>query len=194
MQDEIQTQSDGAGPMYHRIYAVDLAVDYDKALKTMHQVMSDPNVFSPQAIARFEKTAGRPGVLAEGDEFMVHITAPWNGPVRVAHVNENSFSLLTREGHIEAGRIEFRLVRRGERARFEIESLTRSKDQIVNFFYDKLRLAQFAQTEMWELYCKAFAEHASTPKPKIDVRTERQDRETGQWVDVSDQFGAQGLY
>lgn len=193
MQDEIQTAGEGTGPMYHRIYAVDLNADYESALKTMHHVMSDPNAFSPQVIARFEKTYGQPDRLCEGDEFMVHLSAPWKGPVRVAHVNENSFSLLTRQGHIEAGRIEFRLVRRGHLSRFEIESVTRSKDQVVNFFYDKIRLAQFAQTEMWELFCKAFAEQAMTPSPKIEVRTERQDRETGRWEDVSHQFGAQGF-
>ena len=197
MFDKVQTIGEGAGPRYHRVYGVDLPVAFESARQTMRKVMADPNAFSPKMIATFEKTVGDRGALKVGDEFMVHISGPWNGPVRVSEVSDCSFSLVTLNGHIEAGQIQFRLTRRdnGE-ARFEIESVTRSKDQIVNFVYDKLRLAQFAQTEMWELFCKSVAEDALGEKaalPNVEVRTERQNAETGQWEDVSDQFGAQGI-
>lgn len=160
--------------------------------------MADPNAFSPQLIARFEKTKGEPGRLVVGDEFMVHLTAPWEGPVRVSQVSDASFTFLTLDGHIEAGQIQFRLVRLpDDRTRFEIESVTRSKDRIVDLFYDKLRLAQLAQTGMWEIFCKSVAEKSfeengvTAELPTVAVKTERQDQETGQWTDVSDQFGAQ---
>jgi hypothetical protein len=197
---DVQTQGEGAGPMYHRVYAIDVPVPYDQALKTMKKMMADPNPFSPKMIATFEKTKGRAGRLEKGDEFIVHITGPWQGPVRVSQVGESSFTLLTLNGHIEAGQIQFRLVRcENGTARFEIESLTRSKDQIVNLFYDKLRLAQFAQTEMWELFCKEFAARSLGPSaskdrvPEVKVKTERQDRETGEWTDVSGQIGSKGI-
>lgn len=198
---DVQTHGDGAGPMYHRVYAVDVPVTYDSALKTMKQVMADPNAFSAQLIASFVKTKGEAGVLRNDDEFMVHITGPWQGPVRVSQVTENSFTLLTLAGHLEAGQICFRLLRTPvEKVRFEIESVTRSKDIVVDLFYDKLRLAQFAQTKMWELFCRSFAQKSlaengreSEPLPDVHVRTQRQDTETGQWKDVSDQFGAKAI-
>ena len=198
---DVQTQSEGAGPMYHRVYAVDLPVTYDAALKVMKEMMADPNPFSPKLIATFEKTRGDTGVLRVDDEFLVRITGPWQGPVRVAQVTDSSFTLLTLNGHIEAGHINFRLMDRPDgNGRFEIESVTRSKDLIVDFFYDKLRLAQFAQTEMWELFCKSFAKKSleanglpETDLPEVEVKTERQDRATGHWEDVSGQLGANAI-
>ena len=195
--DKVQTIGDGAGPRYHRVYGIDLPVPFGSAVETMHKVMLDPNAFSPKLIATFEKTLGDPARLKVGDEFMVHISGPWNGPVRVSEVGECTFSLLTLNGHIEAGQIQFRLVKKDDgSSRFEIESVTRSKDQLVNFVFDKLRVAQFAQTEMWELFCKSVAEDAVGEKAeelKVEVRTERQDPETLRWEDVSDQLGAKGL-
>ncbi len=194
---KVQSIGEGAGPRYHRVYAIDLAVSFDSAQQTMHEVMLDPNAFSPKLIATFEKTKGAADRLQVGDEFMVHISGPWDGPVRVSQVSEASFTLLTLNGHIEAGQIQFRLVKQDDgNARFEIESVTRSRDQIVNFVYDKLRLAQFAQTEMWELFCKTVAERAMGDKaqlPPVQIKTERQDPGTLKWIDVSDQIGAQGL-
>lgn len=193
----VQTPSEGAGPRYHRVYAVDLPVTYERALQTMQLLKSDPSFFSPSLIATFEKTKGLPGEMKVGDEFDVHLTAPWRAPVRVSHVSEASFTFLTLQGHIEAGQIQFSVHRRPTGgSRFEIESITRSKDRLVDFIYDKLRIAQFAQSEMWELFCRGFAKEAleaGAEVPKVDVRTKRQDRETGCWQDVSDQLGAHGL-
>ncbi len=193
---EVQTENDGAGPRYHRVYSIDFAASYDHAKKTMDALKADPNIFSPTLIATFEKTTGAPGELAVGDEFMVHITGPWQGPVRVSQVTESSFTLLTLEGHLEAGQIQFSLHQSPEGgAHFEIESLTRSKDRLVDFLYDKLRFAMFAQSEMWELFCKNFAEKATGGEkaPDVRIRTERQDLKTGSWTDVSDQLGTHGV-
>ena len=193
---EVQPASDGVGPRYHRVYSVDLPDSYESVFPTMRNLMLDPNAFSPQLIATFEKTKGLPDELNVDDEFMVHLSAPWKGPVRVSQVGETTFTLVTLDGHIEAGQIQFSLLRKPEGGvRFEIESVTRSKDRIVDFFYDKLRLAQFAQSEMWEEFCRNFAAKANGTNevPLVQVRTEKQNRETGLWQDVSDQFGAHGF-
>ena len=193
---EVQVTGDGVGPRYHRVYSVDLPDSYESVLSTMRHLMTDPNAFTPSLIAKFEKTKGSADVLQVGDEFMVHLSAPWKGPVRVSQVSETSFTLVTLDGHIEAGQIQFSLHRLPEGgSRFEIESLTRSKDRIVDFFYDKLRLAQFAQSEMWVEFCRNFATEAGggSSVPEVQVRTEKQNRETGLWQDVSDQFGARGF-
>lgn len=203
---EIQTVGDGAGPRYHRVYSIDLPVSFESAQSTMANLKLDPTAFSPEWIAVFEKTKGGSSELQVGDEFLVRISGPWNGPVRVSQVTDASFTLLTLDGHLEAGQIQFSLHSKDNgQARFEIESITRSKDRMVDFFYDKLRLAQFAQSEMWELFCKNFAERSlGVPKtngvtgaavalPPVVIKTSRQDEKTGLWVDVSDQIGAHGL-
>jgi len=35
--------------------------------------------------------------------FFIHITGPWNGPLSVSHVTENSFRVVTIAGHLETG-------------------------------------------------------------------------------------------
>ena len=47
-----------------------------------------------------------------GDEYVVRMPGPWDGPVRVVEVTPTSFRLATLDGHLEAGQIEFR-ARRG---------------------------------------------------------------------------------
>ena len=193
---DVQSIGEGVGPRYHRVYAVELPVGYEQALETMAILQKDINAFSPAWIATFEKQKGDPHQLAVGDEILVRITGPWNGPVRVTEVTKEGFSFCTLDGHIEAGQIGFRISRlENGGTKFEIESVTRSRDQIVNFFYDKLRFAMLAQTEMWELFCQNFAKVATgdeKAKPEIQVKTERQDEESGAWIDVSDQLGAHG--
>lgn len=183
-----QKISEGVGPIYHRVYSIALPVPFERARAAMRDLHSDPDRFSPQLLATFEKKSGEPTALQAGDEFQIHITGPWNGPVRVADVAPDSFRLLTLEGHLEAGEIRFRVKENGEKGSlFEIESLARSRDAIVDFVYDKLPIAKLAQTEMWSCFCKSFAEHAlgGTPvKSDVEILTERQDEESGVWEKI----------
>ena len=180
----IQSLADGSGPTYHRTYAVNLDCPVAWAERAMAKFKADPNSLSPQIMARFEKIKGHVGELKVGDEFHIHISGPWDGPVRVAEVEEHSFTLSTLKGHMEAGRIQFRIRNEG-RVRFEIESIARSKDSIVDLLYDKLPFAKFAQRKMWELVCESFYETANGVKrdPEqeddklvdIEVKTERRE-------------------
>ena len=44
-----------------------------------------------------------------GDEFVVRMPGPWDGPVRVVERDPDArFRLVTLAGHLEAGQIEFR--------------------------------------------------------------------------------------
>jgi hypothetical protein len=67
---------------------------------------------------------------------------------------------------------------------FEIESLARSRDAIVDFVYDKVPIAKMAQTEMWTSFCQHFARHAlhgAREPGEVRILTERRDEGTGQW-------------
>jgi hypothetical protein len=189
---ERQNIKDGYGAAYHRVYAVTFPGSLAEAKKALADLQSNPDRFSPHLLASFEKVSGKDGELNAKDEFQVHITGPWNGPVRVEHVSDEEFHLVTLEGHLEAGEIKFRLTElRPGLLLFQIESLARSRDGVVDFFYDKLPIAKMAQTEMWSSFCKKFAEHAArtcrSDAEKISpvsVVTERQDEETGLWKQV----------
>lgn len=41
-----------------------------------------------------------------GDEYLVRMPGPWNGPVRVVGRTPTSFRLATLQGHLEAGQLE----------------------------------------------------------------------------------------
>jgi hypothetical protein len=190
MEEDLKRQKlkDGYGPVHHRVYSITIPARYEQVRNVMRALQADPNAFSPQLLAKFEKTKGAPGFLKTDDEFMIYITGPWNGPVRVAEVNEDRFRLVTLEGHLEAGEIRFEIKRENEdRTCFLIESLARSKDGVVDFVYDKVPVAKIAQTEMWACFCKNFAEKAVESKDQVgevELLIERKDEETGRWEKI----------
>lgn len=123
------------------------------AEQLMDRVQSDPNRSSPTKFARFHRTHGAPGRLCVGDEFVVRMPGPWDGPVRVVHRDDTSFRLATLAGHLEAGEIEFRAAAAGHALRFEIESWARAGDRLADLLYNRLRLAKEIQLNMWSHFC-----------------------------------------
>jgi len=190
---ERQHTRDGVGPLYHRIYSIPVESTWENALRSMKRFQMNINGFSPQSMCRFEKRCGDSNLLKTGDEFQIHITGPWNGPVRVADASETCFTLVTLDGHMEAGEIQFRIKRENaEWVKFEIESLARSKDMLIDLVYDRLPIVRFAQTEMWTSVCESMGRELSwgrqgDPRGRIgdvEILTEKRDEETGEWQTV----------
>ena len=153
----VQFKDDGEGMLYHRRYSVDIASPTLTPESLMAEMMRDPNRFSPALLAHFEKTKGEEGRMEVGDEFMIHISGPWNGPVRVIKVEPTEFHLVTLEGHLEAGEIHFRAAPHptiADGIRFEILSWARSKDRAVHLAYAVTGVAKAAQTNMWAHWCR----------------------------------------
>lgn len=184
-----QNIEQGYGCTYHRVYSVRLPVCSKAAAFSMKQLQQNPDRFSPQILAHFEKTKGLADSLQVNDEFMVHIPGPWNGPVRVTEVTETQFGLETLDGHMEAGQINFEIKPLNDKeVVFQVESKARSRDAVVDFVYDKIPIARLAQTEMWKSFCEQFAEAAiqADPNcfekvPEVAVLTEKYDEEKKQW-------------
>ena len=84
-----------------------------------------------------------------GDEFVVRMPGPWDGPVRVVERNDTCFRLITLEGHLEAGQIRFSAAARDGRLVFAIESWARGGDRLSNLLYDRLRMSKEIQFHMW---------------------------------------------
>jgi hypothetical protein len=145
---EILRPERGRGPLFHRRYRTRIRDPRVDADELMTQIASDPNRAAPTKFARFQKVFGEEGSLTVGDEFVVRMPGPWDGPVRVVAVEDRSFRLATLEGHLEAGQIEFR-VRDGDPMRFEIESWARSADRLADLLYHRVRMAKEVQLHMW---------------------------------------------
>lgn len=161
----------GVGPLLHRSYAVRIAGSSMAPSALIDLVSARLNQASPE-MAVFRKTRGAPGALREGDEFIVRMPGPWDGPVRVVRRAENSFRLATLDGHLEAGEIEFRAEPDGDAMRFEIESWARAGDRLSALLYNKLRLAKEIQLNMWSHFCVRTAALAGgRPRGGITIRT-----------------------
>ena len=147
--DEVQHASTGAGPLFHRRYAALVREPRLSPEELLARVAADLNAVTPTSFAVFQKVHGNDDEMRVGDEYVVRMAAPWDGPVRVVHRTPRSFRFATLDGHLEAGQIEFRAAPAPAGLRFEIESWARSGDRLSNLLYHKLRMAKEVQLHMW---------------------------------------------
>ncbi len=146
---EIQLPEDGAGPLFRRRYRTRIREGGLTPAELIREVSADPDVVAPSEFASFQKVRGERGGMAVGDEYVVRMPGPWDGPVRVVACTSVSFRLATLEGHLEAGQIEFRAKTAGGNVVFEIESWARSGDRLSDLLYDRLRMSKEIQLHMW---------------------------------------------
>jgi hypothetical protein len=149
MDDEAQRVVDGVGPLFHRRYQADISGASLSPEELMARLHADPDTAAPSEFATFKKVSGKEGGMWPGDEYIVRMPGPWDGPVRVVEVSERSFRLMTLAGHLEAGQIAFRVEGGDERIRFEIESWARSGDRLSDLLYDRMRMSKEIQLHMW---------------------------------------------
>jgi hypothetical protein len=147
---EIISPEDGSGPLYHRMYATNIRMSDLSPDMLFARLTSDLSKAVPLKLARFHKVLGDRHSVELGDEYVVRMPGPWDGPVRVVDRRSTSFRLATLAGHLEAGQIEFRVqLAHDDLLRFEIESWTRSGDPFSHLLYTRLRIAKEVQAHMW---------------------------------------------
>jgi hypothetical protein len=172
--DGLQTPSDGAGPLLHRRYHARILDGELAAEPLIARLAADPNRVAPGALAHFVKTAGGEGRMAAGDEFVVRMPGPWDGPVRVVDVAPGSFRFATCEGHLEAGQIEWHARDDGDAVLFGIESWARSGDRLSHVLHNRLRMAKEVQLHMWTAVIERVARLAGGRLERgIDIETRR---------------------
>jgi uncharacterized protein (UPF0548 family) len=144
----VQGLDDGTGPLVHRTYRTQIVGGSVRPEELMQGIAADLDSIAPSEFATFQKLDGD-GPLQLGDEYVVRMPGPWDGPVRVIDVQPDSFRLATLTGHLEAGQIEFR-ARADHRALvFTIESWARSGDRLSDLLYTHVGLAKEVQLHMW---------------------------------------------
>jgi hypothetical protein len=158
--EDVQRIEDGVGPLFHRLYSARVRDPRLTPEDLISCLGEDANRATPTALARFLKVRGMEGRLAVGDELVVRMPGPWDGPVRVTSVTPTSFRFTTLSGHLEAGQIEFRATQEDEMLRFEIESWARSGDRLSNLLYHHLRMAKEVQLHMWTSFLERVAKLA----------------------------------
>lgn len=148
--DDLQPPEAGAGPLFHRRYRARIREARLDAAELVELVACDPDRAAPTEFARFLKVRGERGAMRVGDEYVVRMPGPWDGPVRVVERTPTSFRLATLTGHLEAGQIEFRAEDEpGGRLVFTIESWARSGDRLSRLLYAHLRMSKEVQLHMW---------------------------------------------
>jgi hypothetical protein len=147
--DDVQRVAGGAGPLFHRRYLARIGSPRLSPEELMARLQRDPDLAAPSEFATFKKAAGDRDRMRPGDEYVVRMPGPWDGPVRVVDVSPRSFRLMTLEGHLEAGQIVFRANGDRDRMEFEIESWARGGDRLSDLLYDRLRMSKEVQLHMW---------------------------------------------
>ncbi len=171
--EETQLDDAGVGPLYHRRYQARIAESDLSPEQLMTRVAADLNAVAPTEFARFIKVAGDKGPLEEGDEYVVRMPGPWDGPVRVVERTPTSFRLATLQSHLEAGQIEFRAeAHEAGELLFTIESWARSGDQLSRIMYQRAHMAKEVQLHMWASFLERVVKVArGRLRGGIDVET-----------------------
>ncbi|MDQ3306648.1 MAG: DUF1990 domain-containing protein [Actinomycetota bacterium] len=185
--EDVQPADSGVGPLFHRRYQARIAEPSLSSDELMARIMADPNRVAPTEFARFTKVYGDEATMALGDEYVVRMPGPWDGPVRVVAVGPTSFRLVTLDGHLEAGQIEFRVtgdsgeVDEGGELTFTIESWARSGDQLSRIMYQRVHLAKEVQFHMWTSFLERVVKLAGGRLTGgIDVETRTVDDGVGE--------------
>jgi hypothetical protein len=175
-QEGIQFPEDGSGPLFHRTYTGTIENAGKTAAELIGYVGADPNRVAPLALARFKKTHGPKWRMQAGDEFLVRMPGPWDGPVRTVEVSPTSFRFATLEGHLEAGQIEWRASEQDDRLVFQIVSWARSGDRLSAIMHDRALMAKEVQLHMWTSVIEHVArESGGKLAGGLDVETRRID-------------------
>jgi uncharacterized protein (UPF0548 family) len=157
----LQQLRDGTGPLVHRIYRTRIVGSAATPERLMERMVEDLDRVAPSEFATFQKLEGEKGRLRRGDEYVVRMPGPWDGPVRVVAVGPTSFRLATLPGHLEAGQIEFRVSSDHRSLGFEIESWARSGDRLSDLLYTRLRISKEVQLHMWSSVLRQVVELAA---------------------------------
>lgn len=156
----VQAAADGDGPLVLRCYEVDIARAELAPEALIERLLARPADLNDDRIAGFVRDDAPATDLADGDELVVELPGPWNGPVRVTRASPSGLLLQTLSGHMEAGQIRFDTTDHVERTdgthdyAFRIRSWARGGNPTFTVLHLGLRVAKELQTAMWVAMCE----------------------------------------
>lgn len=171
-----QGEQTGFGELTHRCYGIEVPRAQFSRQSLIHAIELRLCELSPAGLADFEKSSGSARRMDVGDEYDITMLGPWNGRVRVAEVTDSSFTLVTLEGHPEAGHITFsvnEIPLRPSVLHVSIESWARARDATVHAAYDTLTVGRLVQTEVWVTFLRRVAKFVGcVDVPEVDIQSE----------------------
>jgi Domain of unknown function (DUF1990) len=174
--EAVQRPEQSVGPLFHRVYTGRIRDSRWSAEELIQRVCADPNLVAPLALARFRKISGPDWRMEVGDEFVVRMPGPWDGPIRTVEITPGSVRFVTLEGHLEAGQIEWQARDEQGALVFQIESWARAGDRLSALMHDRWRMAKEVQLHMWtSVVEKVVRRTGGRLDQGIDVRTRRLD-------------------
>lgn len=169
----LQSRDDGTGPVVMRTYCVEISGPALTAAALIEDFRIDPNHFNSTLVAGFVRDDRPVRNLTVGDDFVVELPGPWNGPCTVDHIDDNTVLLATLQGHMEAGHIRFRTIDSDDGYAFEIRSWARSGDPAFAALHLVVPVGRELQTAMWCAMCEqAVTLAGGTRRGPIRVTTE----------------------
>lgn len=166
----------GSGPLFHRRYDVLISGSTFSAAALLRLMQRHLSELAPSALAHFEKSQGSEGLARVGDEYDITLLGPWNGRVRVVESTARHFTLVTLDGHPEAGHISFSVAPvadSNDTLQVLIESWARARDAIVAVAYGTLGVGKQVQTEVWITFLQRLSALAGVEQtPAVRIRTE----------------------
>ena len=96
--DRAQPASAGVGPLFHRSYRARIRDARMGAEELVDTIGADLDRVAPSEFASFNKVLGAEGDMAVGDEYVVRMPGPWDGPVRVVERTPTAFRFATLGG------------------------------------------------------------------------------------------------
>ena len=169
----VQLTEHGVGPLFHRRFSVRIRGARSTAGDLIGDVTDDFDRFVPREVVGVRRSSsGGETSLRTGDEFVVQMPGPWDGPVRVVHLDRTCLRLVTLRGHLEAGQVQFHAEPDGAELVFTIDAWARASTSAVHLLYSHLRLAKEIQLNMWVRFCRSAAKRAGgRPVDGVHIRT-----------------------
>ena len=153
LDDQVQLAASGVGALFHRRFWVQIADSRLGPDELLSAVLGRFHRFVPREVVAIRRERG--GRLTLGEELVVQMPGPWDGPVRVVQASEGCLRLATLQGHLEAGQVRFRAYEQGDVLVFEVEAWARCATALVHLLYVRLRLAKEIQLNMWVRFCRS---------------------------------------
>ena len=173
--DDALHPPDGAGPLFHRVYRGCIREAQIDAQALIETIARDLDRVAPTEFASFRKVKGDDRGMSVGDEYVVRMPGPWDGPVRVIERTPTAFRFVTLQGHLEAGQIRFE-ARDDRLLEFSIESWARAGDPFSNVLFEHLRMSKEVQLHMWTSVVQRVAElTGGRLTGGVEIRTRRLD-------------------
>lgn len=174
-----QRREDGVGPIVMRTYEIDIFDPRLDATQLIELFRADPNRINSNLVAGFVRDDQPARALQRGDDLVVELPGPWNGPVHVDRANADQVILATLDGHMEAGHIRFDTHQISGNAEvasgysFRIRSWARAGDVAFAAVHLGVPIGRELQTAMWTAMCDLAVEAAGGRRSgKIRVSTE----------------------